>query len=482
MGRVCVWLPPFAGDYSGVCSALFDLGGLIVIHDANGCTGNYTHFDEPRWYGSDSMVYCSGYRKLDAVLGNDEHIMKRIQTAAEEMHPGFIAIVGSPVPNVVGFDFNGVAKALEKRTGLPVFGFPTMGIKGSYKDGVVMGVKALTDRFAADEAGDAEKAKQTEPAEHAEGFGENMEITESTEIIGSEETGKDVKNGCILNVLGATPLDIDQQNFNRLCDMLREHGFTLQVSEGNYGCLNQMKEPKRACLSLAFNQAGLELGQYIEEKYGVPYLAGFPIGRINEERYFNTLESCITEKRSGHFITRKMQEGGYADQIQPGFCACSSSGPVPNAGPVMVNNVSGGSVKTEKRACIIGDAVIGSAIADFLKTLGLSADVFTIFGKSRGMEDFCSGYLHHEEQIVSKLEEDIYDIYAADPVILDLIGQVVGREGVKKLPLPMHAVSSRVCSNQNWLYTDEAAWGEKLRQTEILSLTEILNRTEILTE
>ena len=69
MKQLSLNLPPFAPDYSGVCSALFELGGMIVIHDACGCTGNYTGFDEPRWYGSSSGVYCSALRQIDAILG-----------------------------------------------------------------------------------------------------------------------------------------------------------------------------------------------------------------------------------------------------------------------------------------------------------------------------------------------------------------------------------------------------------------------------
>ena len=40
-----MYLPPFAPDYSGVCSTLFELRGIVVIHDAGGCTGNYTGYD-----------------------------------------------------------------------------------------------------------------------------------------------------------------------------------------------------------------------------------------------------------------------------------------------------------------------------------------------------------------------------------------------------------------------------------------------------
>ena len=85
MSKLCISLPPFAPDYSGAASALFDLGGMIVIHDASGCTGNYTGFDEPRWFGSSSAVFCSGLRHMDAVLGNDDKLIRRIAEAAESL-------------------------------------------------------------------------------------------------------------------------------------------------------------------------------------------------------------------------------------------------------------------------------------------------------------------------------------------------------------------------------------------------------------
>ena len=128
------YLVPFAGDYSGVCSALFDLGGMICIHDAAGCTGNYTHFDEPRYYGTNNLVYCTGLRKIDAILGNEDLYKNKIINAAKEMKPKFIAIVGSPVPHIIGFDFKGFAKEIEFLTGIPCFGFPTNGMSGCYKD------------------------------------------------------------------------------------------------------------------------------------------------------------------------------------------------------------------------------------------------------------------------------------------------------------------------------------------------------------
>ena len=78
MRKLWITLPALAPDYSGVCSAMFELGGLSVIHDASGCTGNYTGYDEPRWYGSKSAVFCSGLREIDAVLGRDDKLIDQI--------------------------------------------------------------------------------------------------------------------------------------------------------------------------------------------------------------------------------------------------------------------------------------------------------------------------------------------------------------------------------------------------------------------
>ena len=59
---------------------------MVVIHDAAGCTGNYVNYDEPRWYDEGAMVYCSGLRELDAVLGNDEKLIRNICEAARRLH------------------------------------------------------------------------------------------------------------------------------------------------------------------------------------------------------------------------------------------------------------------------------------------------------------------------------------------------------------------------------------------------------------
>jgi hypothetical protein len=53
MKQVSVTLSTYTADVSGVCSALYELGGMVVIHDPSGCNSTYNTHDEPRWYDMD---------------------------------------------------------------------------------------------------------------------------------------------------------------------------------------------------------------------------------------------------------------------------------------------------------------------------------------------------------------------------------------------------------------------------------------------
>ena len=69
------YLTPFAPDQSGAVSVLFELGGIVVICDAGGCTGNVCGFDEPRWFEQKSAIFSAGLRDMDAILGRDDRLV-----------------------------------------------------------------------------------------------------------------------------------------------------------------------------------------------------------------------------------------------------------------------------------------------------------------------------------------------------------------------------------------------------------------------
>ncbi len=239
MSKLCISLPPFAPDYSGAASALFDMGGMIIVHDASGCTGNYTGYDEPRWYGSQSAVYCSGLRHMDAVLGNDEKLINKIVEAAKQLNPRFIAVLGSPVPMVIGTDFKGIANEVEYFTGIPSIGLATRGL-GYYGKGSADALTELMKKF----------------------------VKEKKEMIPGT-----------INLLGITPLDFYiNGNHSDFRELYEKNGIKVLASYSIGMSIEDMQESVAAQLNVAVSQAGVQLAEYMKRKYGIPYIAVTPIG------------------------------------------------------------------------------------------------------------------------------------------------------------------------------------------------------------
>ena len=129
MKQVSVRISTYTADVSGVCSALYELGGMVVIHDPSGCNSTYNTHDEPRWYEQDSLVFISGLSEMDAIMGDDEKLIRDIVRAAKQFAPRFIALVRTPVPLMIGTDFEAISKIIEQETGIPVFYFGTTGMR-----------------------------------------------------------------------------------------------------------------------------------------------------------------------------------------------------------------------------------------------------------------------------------------------------------------------------------------------------------------
>ena len=55
MKQTQAFLSTYTADVSGVCSALFELGGMTVMHDASGCNSTYHTHDEPTTWTVSSL-------------------------------------------------------------------------------------------------------------------------------------------------------------------------------------------------------------------------------------------------------------------------------------------------------------------------------------------------------------------------------------------------------------------------------------------
>lgn len=150
------YLTPFAPDQSGAVSILYELGGMVVILDAGGCTGNICGFDEPRWSSERSAIFSAGLRDMDAIMGRDRALVEKIADAQTKLAAKFIALIGTPVPAVIGTDYQALRRMLQKRVEVPVLCIDTNGMK-SFEYGAEKAYLALLSAFAFPAATEAEK-------------------------------------------------------------------------------------------------------------------------------------------------------------------------------------------------------------------------------------------------------------------------------------------------------------------------------------
>lgn len=246
-------LSTYAVDLFGIVSALYELGGLVVMHDASGCNSTYATHDEPRWYDTPSMVYISGLCEIDTIQGNDQRLIDNIAEVAEEAKPAFIAIGGSPMPNAIGTDFRALERLISKRTGIPTMGFRTDGIH-SYLPGAGAAYGELARRFVA-------------PPERT-----------------PELPAKRV------NILGLTPLDFSVVgNATTLKELLRANGFTIQSAWSMGDTLEQLRTAANADVNAVVSSTGFYAAQYLQEKYGIPYVVGIPMGGASTKEWLEAL-------------------------------------------------------------------------------------------------------------------------------------------------------------------------------------------------
>ncbi len=251
-------LPVYAGDVSGACSALYELGGMTVMHDPSGCNSTYNTFDETRWYEKESLIFLSGLTDVDAVMGNDDRLIRDVEETALALHPSFIALVNSPIPFLNGTDFGGICHILEERTGLPAFYIPTNAAH-DYTEGAGQAFLRIAERLV-------------DPPE------------------------KTVQRS--VNILGMTPLDFSENGCaGHLESLLQNHGFSVMSNWSVGTDLKEIRNAGEAEVNLVVSSSGLYAAEFFRQKYGIPYVVGIPVD-VFAESVFLSLDRAIARNEN----------------------------------------------------------------------------------------------------------------------------------------------------------------------------------------
>ncbi|MCR5230982.1 MAG: nitrogenase component 1 [Solobacterium sp.] len=254
-----VYTSTYTADVSGVCSAMYELGGMTVLHDPSGCNSTYTTHDEPRWYDSKSLMFVSGLDELTAVYGDDSVLINDVKKAAEDLKPRFITLCGASIPHIIAFDYRGTARLIEKETGIPVLPVATDGLK-SYVSGVDLALREWIRRFA-------------------------------------DETEEPVKN-CI-NLLGVTPIDFSgPANVKAMKKTFEDLGFTVNGCFAMEDSFENLTHAYRASVNVAVSSAGLKTARYMKARKNIPYVVGLPVGKYMAGRMADAILQAQEDGRN----------------------------------------------------------------------------------------------------------------------------------------------------------------------------------------
>lgn len=246
-----VFTSTYTADVSGVCSALYELGGMAVIHDPSGCNSTYSTHDEPRWFDTDSLMFVSGLDEMTAVLGDDNVLIDDVTHAVRDLKPRFVTLCSGSIPHIIAFDCKGVTHLLEKRTGVPMLPVATTGNR-SYVAGVGAALTEWVKRFA--------------------------DPSESPYRVAPSDAFS-------VNLLGVTPLDFSiNGNVNALRKVFEDAGIPVNCCAAMGESFDSLQHIFRASVNVVVSSCGRRLARYMEQTAGIPYVEGAPIGAYGAAR------------------------------------------------------------------------------------------------------------------------------------------------------------------------------------------------------
>lgn len=276
-----VFTSTYTADVSGVCSALYELGGMTVIHDPSGCNSTYSTHDEPRWFDTDSLMFVSGLDEMTAVLGDDNVLIDDVTHAVRDLKPRFVTLCSGSIPHIIAFDCKGVAHLLEKRTGVPMLPVATTGNR-SYVAGVGAALTEWVKRFA-------------DPSENPYRVGSSG----SPDCSANTLEGAAGPESFSVNLLGVTPLDFSiNGNVDAMRKVFEDAGIPVNCCAAMGESFDSLRHIFRASVNVVVSSCGRRLARYMEQTAGIPYVEGTPIGAYGAARLPELAKEAHEKKRA----------------------------------------------------------------------------------------------------------------------------------------------------------------------------------------
>lgn len=260
-------LPAFSADYSGVCNAVQHMHCLIVLHGQGGCIGGVNTCDDFEKERNEERILFTKISEIDTVTGNDKKLIDQIVSDSQEIENDFIIVAGSPIPMLIGTDWNAWVRELEAEMDKPVIAINTKGF-ATYEYGEKAIFLELVNKFACS----VEKESRA-------------------------------------NIIGDTCLSGWTADMRRQLKVELQKKYNTVVSWNDDATLDDLRKMCSASLNIAASISALPAVIKMKKDYGIPYIT---IPELNEIKRVDKLTGASSILLVGEQIVMNQ----YREQIR----------------------------------------------------------------------------------------------------------------------------------------------------------------------
>ncbi|SDL20645.1 nitrogenase component 1 [Clostridium cochlearium] len=257
MKELFQYIPPPSSDYSGIISILFQLKDCLnILVTPKGCIKTILEIDILDEFKNDNLFYTS-LTQNDVISGFDEDLIYSIESIFKKYPKKYINIINTPVPTIIGSNLNGIGKVLEKKLKVPVTVFNSTGFE-NYSLGISEALLRIGKRFIS-------------------------------------FNYKKILNS--VNIIGYSPLIVGNiSTLNSIRKLIENCGVEVISIWCNETNIEKLKEASCASLNIVISAEGIQLAEYMKNKFNIPYILDMPIGISRTNKFLGILESKLKLK------------------------------------------------------------------------------------------------------------------------------------------------------------------------------------------
>lgn len=238
MNNLYKYLPPFLADTFGFQEVVDVTDGMGILDDCSGYKGRVSRTDVSEPYPGSRLV-TSWIRMEDVIGGTKAKLLEAFRKSAPALDPAFVLVGTAPVASMIGTDLEDVADSITREGGVPAASVELNGHK-FYDQGISASLLALAKLLV-------------QPA------------------------AEKIPGG--VNLIGGNAIDWTTKNVRDVRAWAEQNGFRVVSQWGARETAEHLRQAARAEVNLVTAACGLATAKWMEQEFGIPYVAAAPFGR-----------------------------------------------------------------------------------------------------------------------------------------------------------------------------------------------------------